>query len=469
MIINNALSGALAAQTALNTASQNIANVMTPGYTRQGALLASVQLASGNPIAPGDGVKVPSLIRFSDSYKNLQMWLANSELGRRAAAQPYITQLEQVMGNDAGSINSGLDFFFSALNAASVEPTSAPLRQQVITAADALSQRFNSLRQVFSIQRVSTNNQRRGIVDQINALTTDVASLNKKIAESNASGVSPSGLLDERDRKIDALANLVGIQVIEQPDGSRTVTLRDGQPLVAGTRAATLKVEDNIDGSQTLNLVFADKPYPVANANLGGQLGGLDEFETNVLTPLTESIKYMAQSLADGVNAQLGSGYKMDGTSGTDLFVFNAGSATALLTIKPGIEGKDLAFSAHNSEPGNSENLLKLIGLKDKKLTDLLTPPTSPVDLTSLGSVLLGDVYTQKVGQLGTDSEQNQAALKIAETVRNQAEESWKSTSGVNNDEEAMNLVQYQQMYQANMKVIAVANQLFDSTLAMLG
>jgi len=53
--------------------------------------------------------------------------------------------------------------------------------------------------------------------------------------------------------------------------------------------------------------------------------------------------------------------------------------------------------------------------------------------------------------------------------VRNQAEESWKSTSGVNTDEEAINLMQYQQMYQANMKVIAVANELFDSTLALLG
>ncbi|WP_230369550.1 flagellar basal body rod C-terminal domain-containing protein [Paludibacterium denitrificans] len=48
------------------------------------------------------------------------------------------------------------------------------------------------------------------------------------------------------------------------------------------------------------------------------------------------------------------------------------------------------------------------------------------------------------------------------------AEQDWKSTSGVNQDEEAMNLVQYQQMYQANLKVITVANQLLTATLDMI-
>jgi flagellar hook-associated protein 1 FlgK len=71
------------------------------------------------------------------------------------------------------------------------------------------------------------------------------------------------------------------------------------------------------------------------------------------------------------------------------------------------------------------------------------------------------------VGKLGIDSQQNQALLKTATTIRQQSEDDWKSTSGVNQDEEAINLVEFQNMYQANMKVIAVANSLFDATLAM--
>src|SRR5690554_4098197 len=122
-IIQNALSGLLAAQTGLTTTSQNVANVMTPGYTRQGVLLAAVHLNTTR-LVPGKGVEVTSLMRFSDGYKAMQMWQACSELGRYSTVQPYFTQLEQVMEDEAASINNGLDAFFSALDAASVEPAS---------------------------------------------------------------------------------------------------------------------------------------------------------------------------------------------------------------------------------------------------------------------------------------------------------------------------------------------------------
>src|SRR6218665_3378602 len=147
-IINNAMSGANAAQIALNTVSQNIANLMTPGYTRQGTLLVSQRATQAGQVSPGDGVKAPSLIRFGDPYKSHRMWQAASGLSQRSIPQPYLTQLEQVMGDDDSSINSGLDGFFGAVNAASVGPTSLPLRQQVITAPEALAPRLNNLNQL---------------------------------------------------------------------------------------------------------------------------------------------------------------------------------------------------------------------------------------------------------------------------------------------------------------------------------
>ena len=83
--------------------------------------------------------------------------------------------------------------------------------------------------------------------------------------------------------------------------------------------------------------------------------------------------------------------------------------------------------------------------------------------------MLLSDADTQLVGKLGIDSQQNQSQLTTATTIRQSSEDDWKSTSAVNTDEEAINLVEFQNMYQANMKVIAVANTLFDSTLQMFG
>jgi flagellar hook-associated protein 1 FlgK len=456
-IINTALTGTLAAQAGLTTTSQNVANLATPGYTRQGILLSSAQPARGGLFAAGDGVNTPLLFRFSDDYKNLQKWSSASILGQHSTSQPYLTQLEQVMGDDASNINGGMDAFFSALNAASMEPTSSPLRQQVISAANVLSKRFNSLNQVLAGQRAAIMQQRPTAVTQVNSLSSDIAKLNEKIAAGTATGVSTSGLVDERDNKIDQLASLVGIQVVNQPDGTRSISLHGGQPLVVGSLAAQMQVQSLITGGQTLQIVFAKQIFGVPNANLGGQLGSLANYEDNVLLPLTTSISDMAQQVSSRFNAQFTSGFDINGNPGQPLFAYNASSSASMLQITAGIQPQELGFSSDPAQPGNSDNLLLAIDQKNQ-----------PITVSSLGSVLMGDAYTQLVSKLGTDSQQNIASLSVAQTVRDHAVASWKSTSGVNSDEEAMNLVQFQQMYQANMKVISVANQLFDSTLAMI-
>ena len=127
----NGLTGIVASQAGLTTVSQNLANALTPNYTRQGVALAA-KASSTTATSAGNGVTVASLVRYADSYKTQQMWRASSNLGESEVGQTYLLQLEQVMGSTDGSINTALDGFFSALSAASVEPTSTPLRQQII-------------------------------------------------------------------------------------------------------------------------------------------------------------------------------------------------------------------------------------------------------------------------------------------------------------------------------------------------
>ncbi|WP_458351868.1 FlgK family flagellar hook-associated protein, partial [Rugamonas violacea] len=190
-ISNNALSGALAAQAALNTASQNIANLQTKGYTRQGVLLAAIG-PGGNVGSAGSGVEVSSLLRFSDAYKSQQMWRAASDLGLRSQTQPYLTQLERVMGDDRSSLSAGIDEFFKALNAAGVDPTSTPLRQQVVTAADSMSQHFNSIYNVTANQLLSVQQQRSAILPKLNESLHNIAALNATIGGASATGTNTS-------------------------------------------------------------------------------------------------------------------------------------------------------------------------------------------------------------------------------------------------------------------------------------
>jgi len=455
-IINNALSGALAAQVALATAGQNIANLQTKGYTRQGALLTAIG-PGADPRAAGNGVQVSSLLRFSDGYKSQAMWRAAAELGAHSQTQPYLTQLESVMGDSTASLSAGIDEFFGALNAVGGDPGPTPLRQQVLNTASLMAERFNGLNNVFNAQLQSVRTQRSAIVDSANAQIATIASLNRQISEAQAAGRGASTMIDARDQAIDELAGKMALEVSDNVDGTRDVALKTGQALVLGGLHGRLSAAPSATSAQEFSLSFAGTTYVLDASKLGGQLGGLSKYETEKLVPLQNDIADIARQIADKVNTQLGMGFKPDGSAGSPLFVYTPGGGAELLKVADGFKDADLAFSG-DGNPGDTGNLQKLTALKSQ-----------PITVGTIGTVLLGDADTQLVGKLGVESQLNKAALKTTQTVRTQSVDDWQSTSGVNQDEEAVNLVEYQNMYQANMKVIAIANQLFDATLAMMG
>lgn len=454
-IINNALSGALAAQLALSASSHNIANLQTKGYTRQSALLMAVgPNASGR--SAGNGVQVTSLLRFSDNYKTQAMWRANSEQGVYSQSQHYLTQLESVMGDASASLSAGIDDFFKAVNAVAGDPGSTPLRQQVLTAAGLMGERFNGLNNVFNSQLTSVRQQRSALVDSANVDIATIARLNQQIIETQAGGVSASSLIDARDQAIDDLSSRMALEVSDNGDGSRDVSLKSGQALVIGSMHGTLKAAATANSPQAFSITFANSTFTLDPSKMGGQLGGLTQFETNTLLPLQKDVDDLARQIADLVNEQLQAGYTAPGVNGTPLFVYTQGGGANMLKTVEGFKAQNLAFSSDGA-PGDTGNLQKLAALKSRSIT-----------LPGIGAVLLSDADTQMLGKLAVDSKINKAALKTAETVRVQSISDWQSTSGVNEDEEAVKLVEFQRMYQANMQVISIANSLFDATLAMM-
>jgi flagellar hook-associated protein 1 FlgK len=454
-ITYNALSGALAAQAALNTVSQNLANVQTPGYTRQGVLLKATASDPGT-LSAGNGVQIGSLLRFSNTYQLQQMWRANSDLGAHAQTQPYLTALETVMSDEQSSISYGIDNFFKALNAAGVDPTSSPLRQQVVTTANSMAQQFNSIYNVAANQVISVTQQQQAILPSLNESLAGIALLNKQIVSVGGTGTNTSALMDKREQLIDSVSAQVGVDVVYNPNGSVNVSLKSGEPLVMSDSSSTVSYSTE-SGSPVLQLSYSNVKFTLDDTKVGGQLGGLGDFKQNTLIPLQTSIKELADQVATRINAAQATGYTAPGVTGEPMFEVPA--TTGIMKISDGFTSGGLAFSSDGT-PGDSGNLQNLIDVKGQK-----------IQLSSLGNtdVVLSDADTQLVGKLGIQSQQNQALLATATTVRSQAEDDWKSTSAVNSDEEGINLVEFQNMYQANMKVIAVANTLFESTLQMFG
>ena len=446
-----AFSGVRANQVALASTGQNIANVNTPGFSRLHTVTGSLPGVSG--LAAGGGVEVVSIRRMTSEFNNQQLWRATTEQNYFSASQQYLTSLETLMAGEGSSISAGLDQFFAAISEASATPGSIAMRQQIVTEAGNLAQRFNVLSSNMDAQITALQEQRVAMAAEINGLTANIAQLNDKIIATESINGDSTALRDQRDSLIGTLSTFAKLRVNEAADGSYTVALANGQPLVAGTSAGQLHVQPTQNGEQEVSLSFIGTQFPLRQDNFGGAFGGLYDVEYGSLRPMVDGLSQVAQQLAVAVNSTLEVGFDLTGQRGEPLFAFDPTSTTGMLRANP-LTPEQLALSSQAGETGNNENLLALLDLKNLTIT---------VD----GSrVPLNDAYAGMLGQVASDSRQNQADLKSATSVTQQAQAQRDSVSAVNLDEEAINLMTYQQAYQANMKVISTANTLFDAMLS---
>lgn len=451
-MINIAFSGIQAAQTGMSITSMNIANLLTPGYSRQGLLQSAVGPMGQVGLSAGNGVQVDSIRRISNQYLVNQVWQTNTKANYYTAGQQYIGALEEVIGTDSTSLGNGLDEFFGALSALTTQPESPALRQQLINQAGSLAQRFNSMNDFITSQKNSISTQRNAAVDSINSLSSGIASYNQKIIELESTGGNTSVLRDQRDELVKKLSEQVDVKITEDSSGSYTVALKGGQPLVSGKTAGELKAGVDGNGNSTLSLKFSTSEFNL-NPSAGGQLGALYDYETTTLKDMQSAVQGMAEAVADLFNNQLSQGFDLNGNPGKPLFVFDPSSSSGLLQVTD-LKPDEIALSGAAGEPGNGDNLQLLIDLKNSK-----------TDIGGLGNMSLNEGAAAIISRIGIASRQNKTEQEAAVAVANQAQTQRDNLSAVNEDEEAINLQIYMQSYQANLKVIATGDQIFSDLL----
>ncbi|QMD49310.1 flagellar hook-associated protein FlgK [Citrobacter freundii] len=454
-MINIGYSGASTAQVELNVTAQNTANAMTDGYTRQVAITSTIGASSGSSNSAGNGVQVDSIRRVSNQYQVNQVWYAASDYGYYNTQQEYLTQLETVLSDDNSSLSGGFDNFFAALNAATTSPDDSALCEQVISESGALALRVDNTLDYIDSQSSEIVSQEQAMVAQVNTLTSGIAGYNQQIAEAEANGDNASALYDARDQMVEQLSGIMDVQVNIDDEGNYDVTLQNGQPLVSGQESSTIELDTNADGTQSMSLTFAGTTSSM-NTETGGSLGALFDYQNKVLTPLTGTINSMAEQFADAVNTQLAQGYDLNGNPGEPLFIYDENSSDGPLEVNPDITADELAFSSSPDESGNSDNLQALINIS-----------TEPLDIEGLGSVTVGEACSSIISNIGIYSQQNQTEAEAAANVYSEAQNQQSSVSGVSMDEEAVNLITYQQIYEANLKVISTGADIFDSVLEM--
>ncbi|CAM4276779.1 flagellar hook-associated protein FlgK [Vibrio agarivorans] len=453
-LMNIGLSGVTASQMGMNVTAQNVANINTPGYSRQQAVFGTVG-PKGMGEA-GNGVSVNSIRRITDQYQTNQLFRASSMIGSTSTSAQQLQRLENLLSADSMDLDQGFNSFFSAMNGASVSPYGSAHRMQIISEAEALANRFNQLSSSLDGQYSDLNEQRSSAVSQANSLLNNINKLNEEIRKGEANGANTSALQDERDVLITELSEIVEVRVTDAGDGTLDLSLPNGQPLLSGNQVAQfgLQTDPNNPQSKVLSLSFNGQDFPIGS-DIGGKLGALDDYEHDVLKPSMEVINDIALEFATAFNDQLAEGFDLEGNAGKPLFTFDPGNPAATLSIDPDFRPEDLALSGDGT-PGDNGNLLKLIEIQEREF-----------DIGHLGTQTLGGAFSSLVGDVAVKSRQAQSDYQAAGNIYVQATVEKSGTSGVNMDEEAVNLMKYQQAYQANLQVISTANQTFASVMQL--
>ena len=321
-ILNTSLTGMLAFQRALQVTSHNISNANTPGYSRQVAEFSARVGSGGGNTYVGGGTQISTIKRIYDDLQGEQLRTSTTGLARFDTLSTLTSRIDVLLSDADAGLNTGLQSYFNSLQDLANDPSSISVRQALIGEAEGLASRFQTIDRQLGELDDEVNGRIRLAVDEINGLAQSIADVNDKIALAGNAVTPPNDLLDERDRLVLKLSELVAVDTTVQNDGTMSVFIASGQSLVLGARANTLGVTGSEFDLTRLRVVYqgsaGDSPLDTSAA--GGALGGLLDFRSSILDPARQSLGQTATALASALNEQHASGMDLRGNLGGDLF-----------------------------------------------------------------------------------------------------------------------------------------------------
>lgn len=319
-LINTALSGLRAAQTALQVTGHNITNANTEGYSRQRANTVTMDPTYTGSGYVGNGAYVDNIQRQVSDFIERSIHSSASNYGADSAFLSQAEQLDSLLASSSTGLSSSLENFFSALSTAAEDPQSLPSRQLVLSSAQGLADRFNLLSSRINQQNETINSQVDTIVGEINELATSIARLNEAIQVDAANGASPNDLLDQRDAAVKRMTELADVTVEPQDDGTVNITIGRGQSLVVGNTYVEVGTVPSYEDQNTRDVVIASNGVPFTDFIRGGELGGLLDYQQSVLAPATNELGRVSLVVADNFNALQGQGIDLQGNFGANIF-----------------------------------------------------------------------------------------------------------------------------------------------------
>jgi flagellar hook-associated protein 1 FlgK len=341
-LLSTSLSGLLAFQRAIEMTGHNIANANTPGYSRQVAEFTTRDGQNMGSGYIGAGTQVSTIKRIYDQMLGEQLRTSTTGQARFSVLDSLATRVDNLLADPDTGLNTSLQGFFNSVQDLANDPASIPARQAVLGEAQGVVQRFTALQGRLTEIGREVNGRVGETVAEVNQFASAIADVNDKIVLAQGrTGQPPNDLLDRRDLLVRELAQHVSVTTARQDDGSLNVFIASGQPLVAGTEARQLGVRGSeFDPTRAEVVYLSDSGQgKLDGGHLGGALGGLLDFRSQILDPTRQSLGETALALTMRFNDQHASGIDLTGTLGADFF---------------GIDGPSVSHSSANTGSGTA-------------------------------------------------------------------------------------------------------------------
>jgi flagellar hook-associated protein 1 FlgK len=432
---------------AIGVVQGNVTNASTPGYAKQRQLLTAMRfdLDNGLPGGVASGGTIDSRSAFADRLVRQRL----DGYGAASERTTQLTRLEILFDiSDNSGLNAALGRFFQAASSLTITPNDISARNVLLDRARELARSFNGLADGLASAKYESGKALEQQLDRVETIASEVAGINRQFREDFTAQNDP-GLQSRLNNLLEELSEIVDITVLRAEDGSATIYLGGQSLLVIGDRQYDYSAQTGGATAQILDSEGNDISPMITSGRIAALLG----LRNTTIPDFQAKLDRLAESVATEVNGVLAAGVDLDGNApAQDLFSFDSAFGSARTLRVNNLAASELALADAAAPRGNGGAL---------RLADLAK--SQPVDGYSFSQY-----YGGLAAEAGRALSMSQEDLHTQENLLAQSRQFRDEIQGVDLNEEALTLLQYQRSYEAAAKLIQTLDEMTQTVIQMV-
>ncbi len=449
-ILNVSQRAMSASQLGVQVANHNIANINTPGYSRQELILTPARTTLTGFGELGNGVDLDRVRRVTDEFLQTALFREQSDFSGWSTSTNVLERVEILTGiNEDSSMSASINDFFASFEKLATNPEDGSVRAAVVSAGVNMAERFRALSEGIGRVAADVDIDIDRQATRVNEILKDIAELNKTVISSDTKQFKSNDLKSRRDQLLGELSNLVQFTASEDKYGGLDIYVAGFNVVHRDSAVEFEPFTEDTNGEASLRMLVDGEH--LSAERIGGSLGALIETRDGELASARESLDLLVGTMIERVNALHSSGFSPAG-SGVDFFSGDGASdirVTELLRNEP-----QFVASSYSTASGDNGLANDLAALADTSLPEL-------------SGLSVSRYFASYVGDIGGVTATARGMMQSTMLTRDELLTRVEGISGVSLDEEVANVTRYQAMYEASASMINTVNDMLDNLLSL--